>query len=100
MCHGRVLAADTPAGDHPAQRLPGQNYYCPSCEMFVEPGNASSGESNLDSIDPAETPEDRGRPRAAGSNSGGSQRGDMSDQGATQWRKDPQDTERNTWKDK
>jgi hypothetical protein len=100
MCHGRVLAADSRIGDLQAQRLPGHDYYCPSCEMFVEPADTLTGEHSLDSIDPGQTPEDRGKPRAAGSNAGGSQRGDMSDQGGTQWRKDPADAERNTWKDK
>jgi hypothetical protein len=101
MCHGRLLTADAPIGDLKVQRLAGETYYCPSCEMFVEPAEShgTSGET-LSSIDPDITPEDRGRPRAAGSNAGGSQRGDLSDQGATQWRRDARDTERNTWKDK
>ena len=101
-CRGRVLAADSRIGNLPAQRLPGHDYYCPSCEMFVEPGgDAPSGKrETLDSIDPGETPENRGKPLAAGTSAGGSQRGDLSDQGATQWRRDPTDTERNTWKDK
>ena len=43
---------------------------------------------------------DRGRSREDGSNAGGSQRGDNSDQGASQWRRDPKEAERNSWKDK
>jgi hypothetical protein len=101
VCRGRVLAADAPAANLPRQRLPGQDYYCPSCEMFVEPGaEPTNAERTLESIDPGKTPEDRGRPRASGTNAGGSQRGDLSDQGATQWRKDAAETERNTWQDK
>jgi len=101
QCHGRLLAADAPIGDLPEHRLAGENYYCPSCEMFIEPDRLSDapGET-LATIDPDITPEERGRPRAAGSNAGGSQRGDLSDQGASQWRRDPEETERNTWKDK
>jgi hypothetical protein len=100
-CHGRVLAADAPVADVPHQRVPGHTYYCPSCEMFVEPADEpANAERTLESIDPGETPADRGRPRASGTNAGGSQRGDLSDQGASQWRRDPTDTERNTWKDK
>jgi hypothetical protein len=100
VCHGRLLTAEAPIGDLKTQRLPGQKYYCPSCEMFIEPAESPVASEALSSIDPGITPEDRGRPRAAGSNAGGSQRGDLSDQGATQWRRDPQEAERNTWKDK
>jgi hypothetical protein len=101
MCHGRLLAADAPIRDLKPQRLSGETYYCPSCEMFVEPEEVLAGmEETLATIDPDITPEDRGRLRASGTNAGGSQRGDASDEGATQWRRDPQETERNTWKDK
>lgn len=41
-----------------------------------------------------------GRSRTAGWNAGGSQRGDLSDEGASQWRRDPKEAERNTWQDK
>ena len=44
--------------------------------------------------------ENQGRSREGGTNAGGSQRGDLSDQGATQWRQDPSEVERNTWRDK
>lgn len=101
MCHGRLLASDAPVEDLKVQRLPGHTYYCPSCEMFVEPAaSPDASAETLSSIDPDITPEDRGRSRAAGSNAGGSQRGDLSDQGASQWRRDSQETERNTWSDK
>lgn len=104
MCHGRLLAADSPIGELPEQRLPGDTFYCPSCEMFVEPDKSadeSEGEGeSLKTIDPDITPDNTGRGRVAGSNAGGSQRGDLSDQGGTQWLRDPQESERNTWKDK
>ena len=101
MCHGRLLTADAPIRDLKPQRLAGETYYCPTCEMFVEPEAAPAGmEETLATIDSDITPEDRGRPRASGTNAGGSQRGDDSDQGAGQWRRDPQEAERNTWKDK
>jgi hypothetical protein len=100
-CHRRVLAADTSMAGYPAHQVPSDGtYYCPSCEMFVE---AVSGPDSGD-MNPAahavDAPGDSGRARAAGSNAGGSQRGDLSDQGATQWRKDPGEAERNTWNDK
>ncbi|HTZ74499.1 MAG TPA: hypothetical protein VMB47_11300 [Candidatus Aquilonibacter sp.] len=101
QCHGRLLAADAPIGDLPERRLAGEDYYCPSCEMFIEPDRSlETSEESLATIDPGVTPEDRGRWRAAGWNAGGSQRGDLSDQGATQWRRDPEEIERNTWKGK
>lgn len=101
MCHNRLLTADAPIGDLKPQRLPGETYYCPTCEMFVEPEEGLDGMTEtLATIDPDITPEERGRPRGSGTSAGGSQRGDLSDQGATQWRRDPQDTESNTWKDK
>lgn len=100
MCHGPLLSADAPIGDLKPQRLAGETYYCPTCEMYVEPKQPRSGmEETLATIDPDITPEDRGRPRASGTNAGGSQRGDASDEGASQWRRDSQETERNTWKD-
>ena len=101
MCHGRLLTADAPIGGLQPQRLAGETYYCPTCEMFVEPepGQDTVPET-LEMMDPDTTPPDRGRPRASGTNAGGSQRGDLSDQGASQWRRDPQETENNTWKDK
>ena len=100
MCHGRVLAADFPIGDLPEQRLPGETFYCPSCEMFVEPDKSAGESESLKTIDPDLTPENPGRTRVSGSNAGGSQRGDLSDQGGTQWLRDPQESEGNTWKDK
>lgn len=101
MCHGRLLTADAPIGDLPEQRVPGQNFYCPSCEMFIEPAESPADENEkLEDINPDVAPRNPGRTRLSGSNAGGSQRGDLSDQGATQWLRDPQETERNTWKDK
>lgn len=73
---------------------PGETLYCPSCEMLIEPLVSSKPRVKIDASD------NRGRIRSGGSNAGGSQRGDMSDQGASQWRQDPQEGERNTWQDK
>jgi hypothetical protein len=101
MCHGRLLTADAPIGDLPEQRLAGETYYCPSCEMFVEPTDSAGDQGKtLENINPEFAPDNSGRTRVSGSNAGGSQRGDLSDQGGTQWRRDPQEIERNTWKDK
>jgi hypothetical protein len=43
---------------------------------------------------------DQERKRESGSNAGGSQRGDDSDEGASQWRRDPKEGERDSWQDK
>jgi hypothetical protein len=83
----------TPGAGESSGLLLGEKLYCPSCEMLVEPV-VSSGRVGADASDSL------GRTRCGGSNAGGSQRGDLSDQGASQWRKDPKDGERNTWKDK
>ncbi len=72
----------------------GETLYCPSCEMLVQPLVSSETRVRVDASD------NRGRIRSGGSNAGGSQRGDMSDEGASQWRKDPEEGERNSWKDK
>jgi hypothetical protein len=100
-CHNRVLAAEKPTSDLPVQRVPGAGYYCPNCEMFVEAGPLPAGApTKLGEIDRGGRLNDPGRARTTGSNAGGSQRGDLSDQGGTQWRRDPTEAERNTWKDK
>lgn len=97
MCKTKVLFDDmiTPDKDRPSKALGGEKLYCPSCEMLVEPVAVFATIAVH-----RDEPEYRGRTRAAGSNAGGSQSGDLSDEGATQWRRDPQEAERNTWKDK
>lgn len=102
VCHGPVLSKDlaTPPGAVP-EFPAGQKLYCAHCEMLVEP--EIKHEAKLDEGDPAgrdAATENRGRDRPSGSNAGGSQRGDLSDEGATQWRADPRENLRNTWKDK
>lgn len=99
LCHGRLLAADAPVEGLPEHRLTGDKFYCPSCEMFVEPDLSHKPET-LGTIDPNEAPPNPGRARSSGTNAGGSQRGDLADEGATQWAVDPQEAERNTWSDK
>ena len=107
VCRGHVLVEDlaTPPGDHageaPDATLVTRKLYCPHCEMLVDPVITSAEEyeeQRLATRDAAS--ENRGRVRVSGSNAGGSQRGDLSDEGATQWRTDPLETERNTWQDK
>jgi len=101
MCQGPLLSTVTPAGGRPTQRLEAERFYCPSCEMFVEPASNTPGVlSHAESADPQREPENPGRARTMGTNAGGSQRGDLSDEGASLWRKDPRDGERNTWEDK
>lgn len=102
VCHGHVRSEDLALPPGLPESLPGQKLYCPHCEMLVEPeieteaaklqeGHAAHGDAAA---------ENRGRDRQSGSNAGGSQRGDLSDEGATQWRVDPQEDLRNTWQDK
>jgi hypothetical protein len=101
ICSGKVLYKDEAKemGDPPLG-LPGpQIFYCPHCEMLVE-AIARPSSQLAEAHFPEAGRENRGRTREAGTNSGGSQGGDMSDQGAAQWRRDPLDDERNTWSDK
>jgi hypothetical protein len=84
----------TPGAGESSGLLLGEKLYCPSCEMLVELVVSSGPRLTANASD------NPGRIRSGGSNAGGSQRGDLSDQGASQWRKDPKDGERNTWKDK
>lgn len=103
ICRGKVLVEDTitPRPERVGESGQPSKVYCPHCEMLVVPlaASAAAGEAagNMRGTDAAV---ERGRSRAGGSNAGGSQRGDLSDQGATQWRPDPQEAERNTWQDK
>lgn len=104
ICRGKVLVEDTitPRPERVGKSGQPSKVYCPHCEMLVVPlaASAAAGEAagNMRGTDAAV--ENRGRSREGGSNAGGSQRGDLSDQGATQWRPDPQEAERNTWQDK
>jgi hypothetical protein len=102
ICNGQVLfeAIKNLDPDVSGPLVEGKAY-CPRCEVLIEPiikkvtvAPGSHPEFR------SETPEERGRGAAAGSNAGGSQRGDASDEGATQWRVDPREAERNTWQDK
>lgn len=98
MCHGQLLSRDSSVDDGP-ERVAGHKFYCPSCEMMVEPA-ASRAQPASEPDHPSDGPANPGRSAQGGSNAGGSQRGDLSDEGATQWRRDPQEVERNTWQDK
>jgi hypothetical protein len=106
ICHGHVLVEDmaTPPGALPPDSQNLQKVYCPHCEMLVEPAITSAEEAKEAQGEGTErrtaATENRGRSRIGGSNAGGSQRGDLSDEGATQWRTDPLEVERNTWQDK
>ena len=71
-----------------------ETLYCASCEMLVAPLSSFAPRVSVNASD------NQGRIRSGGSNAGGSQRGDSSDQGASQWRTDPREAERNTWRDK
>lgn len=86
--------ADSPGASATNGSRPGETLYCPACEMLVEPVVSSKPRVKVDASD------NRGRIRSGGSNAGGSQGGDMSGQGASQWRQDPREGERNTWQDK
>jgi hypothetical protein len=94
LCKGKVLSTviETLKAGESAGPAPEETLYCPSCEMLVEAIVISA---------PLTPPQHYlGRSRAGGSNAGGSQRGDMSDEGASQWRRNPNEGERNTWRDK
>jgi hypothetical protein len=84
----------TPGPRELAGSMPIETLYCASCEMLVAPLASSAPRVNVNASD------NRGHTRSGGSNGGGSQRGDSSDHGASQWRTDPREAERNTWQDK
>lgn len=103
ICQTEVLFEDVKVPDaaHSSQPLVSKTLYCPHCEMLVEP--VVTLVSLLDRGNPAyhdTVPAYRGRSRASGSNAGGSQRGDLSDEGASLWRLDPEEELRNTWQPK
>jgi hypothetical protein len=101
ICRGKLLFKDVAKEvTDPPRGLPGpEKLYCPHCEMLVEP-LVGTREELAGTNFPEASAENRGRTREAGTNAGGSQRGDLSDQGATQWNRDPREGERNSWKDK
>ena len=84
----------TPGPRELARSVPIETLYCASCEMLVAPLASSAPRVSVNASD------NRGHTRSGGSNGGGSQRGDSSDHGASQWRTDPREAERNTWQDK
>jgi hypothetical protein len=98
ICRGRLLSRESSI-DHQPERVADDKFYCPSCEMFVEP-TVSPRHEGSEPPDRTDPQFNRGRTSQGGTNAGRSQRGDLSDEGATQWRRDPQETERNTWKEK
>ncbi|GEM_PF-5131971 len=103
ICHGHVLVEHlvTPSGRRPPEVAAGGALYCPHCEMLVEPQLETGEQREAEGVAGCDaTTENRGRTRASGSNAGGSQRGDLSDEGASQWRVDPLEALRNTWDDK
>ena len=104
ICHGNVLAEDVadPHPNHVGRQAGAPKLYCPHCEMLVEAFAVTPGalDSDRSLYEEGAAAENRGRSREGGTNAGGAQRGDLSDQGATQWRQVPNETERNTWQDK
>ena len=105
ICHGKVLFHDATNSTEKrtgAPRIP-DKLYCPHCEMLVVPEVApAAAAAHFEAAHPEVdvSTENRGRSRQGGSNAGGSQRGDLSDEGGSQWRVDPVESERNTWSDK
>lgn len=103
ICQTEVLFEDLKVLDaaHASRPLASETLYCPHCEMLVEPVVALV--DTIGHADPAyhdDVPAEPGRARSAAANAGGSQRGDASDEGASQWRTDPREAERNTWQPK
>ena len=96
LCKRKLWDAGTTTPDpgELGRVMPSETLYCASCEMLVTPLASSAPRVSVNAS------ENQGRIRSSGSNAGGSQRGDSSDQGASQWRTDPREDERNTWKDK
>lgn len=84
ICHGQLLSRDSSI-QHEPERAAGEKFYCPSCEMFVEPA-LSRGAGLSESPDRDDPEFNRGRTSQGGTNAGGSQRGDLSDEGATHTR--------------
>jgi hypothetical protein len=101
ICHRKVLFEDEAqlTADRPGAVVAPEKFYCPHCEMLVDPIVSESQDALGAHVGDAAS-ENRGRTREGGSNAGGSQRGDASDEGASQWRQDPLEAERNTWQDK
>jgi hypothetical protein len=103
ICHGHVLLEDlaTPPGGAPPESLLNRKLYCPHCEMTVEPVTTTAEQRHKEGVDTRDAATaNRGRSREGGTNAGGSQRGDSSDEGASQWRADPEESRRNSWDDK
>ncbi len=103
ICHGHVLLEDltTPPGGPLPESLLNRKLYCPHCEMLVNPVPISAEERQQEGVaDRDAATENHGRSREGGTNAGGSQRGDLSDEGASQWRADPSEELRNSWQDK
>jgi hypothetical protein len=100
VCHGRLLSTVAPVGGRPPRPLPGEMFYCPSCEMNVEPApHPEVANTSPESANPADAPTNLDTTTAGGTH-GDRLRGDAADEGASRWLKDPTETERNTWKDK
>ena len=103
ICHGHLLLGDlaTPPGAAPPDALLKRKLYCPHCEMTVAPAATTGEQRHNEGVDARDAAsENRGRSRQGGTNAGGSQRGDLSDEGATHWRVGPEEELRNSWEDK
>jgi hypothetical protein len=103
ICHGHLVLEEltTPPGAPQPEMLLERKVCCPHCEMAVEPAAVTAGQSHNEGVDQRDAATaNRGRSREGGTNAGGSQRGDLSDEGATQWRVDPDESLRNSWDDK
>ena len=95
-CHGRLLSSDVEVGGE-VHRLMGEEFYCPSCEMFTAPDpNPPIAHAVPEEVNPADSPKTPVH-SARGTNAGGSQSGDLSDQGAAQWYRDPRETDGRLW---
>ena len=99
ICKGHLIAREQKQTGT-QEGLSAKKLYCPSCEMLVEPVAQATADTNSKPPVPEKPSQNPGRTRQGGTNAGGSQRGDYSDEGATQWLSDPKETERNTWSDK
>jgi hypothetical protein len=95
ICQGEVLFEDT-IDLRGGELLLADRLYCPHCEILVEPVIHSAAMRSERARMRDAGSENRGRSREGGSSAGGSQSGGLAHQGASQWRRDPLEGERNS----
>jgi hypothetical protein len=96
VCHGRLLSEDVGVRGQ-VQLLMGREFYCPSCEIYTKADpNPPVAHARPEDVNPADSPKTPIH-SARGTNAGGSQGGDLSDEGAGLWYRDPKETDGRLW---